>query len=110
MVEIGEFFLCPRMSPKELFMKGNLFQFKMKECGDIGEHITQFNQKISDLLHVDVQLKNDEKAIMFIFFLLELFNHLTTLMIVKETLDFEEDVLDLSSLLHNGIKGLNLAC
>lgn len=55
MVEIGEFFLCPRMSPKELLMKGNLFQFKMKECGDIGEHITQFNQKISDLLHVDVQ-------------------------------------------------------
>lgn len=61
----------------------------MEESGDLREHTVQVNQKASDLLCVDVKLEDEDKAIIFIYLLSSLFNHLTT---VKRTLDYEEVV------------------
>lgn len=77
----------------KLFMKCDLFKLRTEEDGNLGEHIAQFNQKINDLLCMDVKLEYEEWEIMFIYSLPPSFNHLTTmLMFGKETLDYKEVV------------------
>lgn len=46
-------------------MKHDLFQFKMEEGGDLEEHITQFNEKVNDLLHMHAKLDDEDKANFF---------------------------------------------
>lgn len=68
----------------------------MEECRDLGKHIAQFNQINSNLLCVDVKLKDEDKIVMLIYSLPPSFSPLTTiLMFEKETLDYKEVVLTL---------------
>ena len=76
----------------KLFMKKQLYSFRMKEGMSILQHLNAFNKILSDLLALEVKLeKEEDKTFLLLFSLPSSCDHLaTTIMYGKETLELED--------------------
>jgi len=50
----------------ELFMKKQLYSFRMKKCTPILQHLNAFNRILSDLLALEVKLEEEDKALLLL--------------------------------------------
>lgn len=62
----------------KLFIKRTCLSLKWKKV-DLGKHIAQFNQNVSDLFCVDVKLDDEDKVIMLICYLIDVWKKNTRL-------------------------------
>ncbi|KAK2972606.1 hypothetical protein RJ640_029225 [Escallonia rubra] len=70
-----------------LYLKKDLYQLQMDEGSDLGDHISEFNRLVSQLLSIDVKLEEEDLEIMLLSSLPKSSETLkTTLLIGKETL------------------------
>ena len=75
----------------KLFMKKQLYSLRMKEGTSILAHLNTFNRIVSDLLALEVQLEEEDKALLLLCSLPSSYDHLaTTIMYGKETLELED--------------------
>ena len=75
----------------KLYLKKQLYGVRMKEETTMLEHLN-FNKIISELLPVDVKIEKEDKALILLSSLSQLYDHIVTIMIYsKETLILEED-------------------
>src|ERR1700733_6495236 len=75
----------------KLFMKKQLYSLCMKEGTSILTHLNTFNRIVSDLLALEVQLEEEDKALLLLCSLPSSYDHLaTTIMYGKETLELED--------------------
>ena len=71
----------------KLFMKNQLYNLRMKEGMSILQHLNVFNRILSDLLALEVKLKEEDKILLLLSSLQSSYDHLaTTIMYDKETL------------------------
>ncbi|VVA41661.1 PREDICTED: Retrovirus-related Pol poly from transposon TNT [Prunus dulcis] len=78
-------------------MKEELLNLRMKESGNLMEHLCTYNRSIVDLQKVDVVYSTEDEALMLLASLPPSYEHFrATLMIKKITLNFEEVVQDLA--------------
>ncbi|KAK2968978.1 hypothetical protein RJ640_012432 [Escallonia rubra] len=76
-----------------LYLKKDMYQLRMDECSDLGNHISEFNRLVAQLSSIDVKLKEEDQAILLLSSLPKSYETLkTTLLIGKETL-LVDDVL-----------------
>lgn len=74
-----------------LHLKKRLFYFKYKEGTKMINNLDAFNKLISDLLNLDEDIKDEDKASILLNSLPDSYDHLvTTLVHGKETIKFEE--------------------
>ena len=70
----------------------------MKEGEDVMKHINIFNALINDLNRIDVQISEEDRALLLFASLPDSYEHfVTTLMFGKSTLNFNEVVQDIIS-------------
>ncbi|KAK2965970.1 hypothetical protein RJ640_018325 [Escallonia rubra] len=70
-----------------LYLKKDLYQLRMDEGSDLGDHISEFNRLVSQLSSIDVKLEEEDQAILLLSSLPKSYETLkTTLLIGKETL------------------------
>ncbi|KAK2965407.1 hypothetical protein RJ640_001484 [Escallonia rubra] len=70
-----------------LYLKKDLYQLRMEEGSDLGDHISEFNRLVSQLSSIDVKLEEEDQAILLLSSLPKSYETLkTTLLIGKETL------------------------
>ena len=82
----------------KLFLKKKLFKLEMKEGEDVMKHINIFNALINDLNWIDVQISEEDQALLLLASLPDSYEHfITTLMFGKSTLKFNEVVQDIIS-------------
>ncbi len=82
----------------KLFLKKKLFKLEMKEGEDVMKHINIFNALINDLNRMDVQISEEDQALLLLASLPDSYEHfVTTLMFGKSTLNFNEVVQDIIS-------------
>jgi hypothetical protein len=82
----------------KLFLKKKLFKLKIKEGEDVMKHINIFNALINDLIQIDVQISEEDRALLLLASLPDSYEHfVTTLMFGKSTLKFNEVVQDIIS-------------
>lgn len=62
----------------KLNMKQKLYELKMQEDSNQQPHVNVFNQIMSDLLRLDVKIKDDDKAIILLWALPNSYEHLVT--------------------------------
>lgn len=62
----------------KLNMKQKLYELKMQEDSNQQQHVNVFNQIMSDLLRLDVKIKDDDKAIILLWALPNSYEHLVT--------------------------------
>jgi len=63
----------------------------MKEKTLVMQHFNAFNQILRDLFTLEVKIKKEDKALLFLFSLLQRYGHLSTaIMYEKETLKLED--------------------
>ena len=76
----------------KLFKKKQLYSLRMKEVTPILQHLNAFNRILSDLLALEIKLKEEEdKTLMLLSSLSSSYNHLaTTIMYGKKTLKLED--------------------
>ncbi|KAI5347894.1 hypothetical protein L3X38_000781 [Prunus dulcis] len=78
-------------------MKEELLNLRMKESGNLMEHLCTYSRSIVDLQKVDVVYSTEDEALMLLASLPPSYEHFrATLMIKKITLNFEEVVQDLA--------------
>ncbi|KAK2969457.1 hypothetical protein RJ640_011354 [Escallonia rubra] len=78
---------------KRLYLKKDLYQLRMDEGSDLGDHISEFNRLVSQLSSIDVKLKEEDQVILLLSSLPKSYETLkTTLLIENETL-FVDDVM-----------------
>lgn len=79
------------------FMEEELLNLRIKESGNLMEHLSTYNRSIADLQKVDVVYSTDDEALMLLASLPPSYEHFgTTLMIKKSTLNFEKMMQDLA--------------
>jgi len=75
----------------KLFMKKQLYSFRMKEGTPILQHLNIFNRILSDLLALEIKLEEEDKDLLLLSSLPLSYDHLaTTIMYNKETLELED--------------------
>ena len=75
----------------KLFMKKQLYSFRMKEGTPILQHFNAFNRILNDLLALEVKVEEEDKALLLLFSLPSSYDDLaTTIMYGKETLELED--------------------
>jgi len=63
----------------------------MEMRGDLHDHINKFNKLVSQLLHVDDKLSDEEQALLLLALLLRSFKALVqTLLVGRSTLNLDE--------------------
>ena len=73
-----------------LFMKKQLYSFRMKEGTLILQYLNAFNKILSYLLALEVKLKEEDKTLLLLSSLPSSYNYLaTTIIYYKETLELE---------------------
>ena len=71
-------------------MKKQLYNLRMNECTPILQHLNAFNRILSDLLILEIKVKEEDKALLLLSSLLSSYDHLaTTIMYGKEMLELE---------------------
>src|SRR4051812_3314155 len=74
----------------KLYMKKKLYCLRMAEGTSILQHLNAFNKIVSDLLALEVKLKEEDKALILLSSLPPSYDHLvTTILYGKETLELE---------------------
>ena len=74
-----------------LCLKTELYKLKMEMRGDLHDHINKFNKLVSQLLHVDDKLSDEEQALLLLALLLRSFKALVqTLLVGRSTLNLDE--------------------
>ena len=74
----------------KLFLKKQLYSFRMKDGTSVLQHLNMFNRILSDLLALEVKIEEKNKALM-LSSLPQNYNHLaTTIMHGNETLKLED--------------------
>ena len=74
-----------------LYLKKKLFRYEYVKSMSMTEHIDEFNKIISDLLNMDVDMKDEDKAILLLNSLPESYDHLsTTLLYGKDVVKYED--------------------
>ena len=80
-----------KSSQNRLYMKKRLFRFDYQPGTSMNEHITAFNELVSDLLGMDETFKDEDLALMLLSSLPDEFEHLeTTLLHGKEEVSFKD--------------------
>ena len=73
------------------FMKKQLYSLRMKESTSILQHFNAFNRILSDLLALEVKLKEEDKTLLLLSSLPSTHDHLATIVMYdKETLELED--------------------
>ncbi|KAL6186123.1 hypothetical protein ACLB2K_042245 [Fragaria x ananassa] len=74
-----------------LYLKKRLYMFQYKEGLKMIQHIDAFNKLIADLLNLDEEIKEEDKALILLNSLHDSYDHLATALIYgKETIKFDE--------------------
>lgn len=75
-----------------LYMKQHLYSYKFTDDRGIGEQLDEFNKSINDLENIDVQLEDEDKAIILLNALPKCFEHLKDAMLFgrENTITIEE--------------------
>ncbi|KAL6226184.1 hypothetical protein ACLB2K_000147 [Fragaria x ananassa] len=80
-----------KSAENRLHLKRRLFNFKYKEGTKMIHHLDAFNKLVADLLNLDEDIKDEDKAMLLVNSLPDSYEHLvTTLLHGKETIKFEE--------------------
>ncbi|KAL0298311.1 UNVERIFIED_CONTAM: Retrovirus-related Pol polyprotein from transposon TNT 1-94 [Sesamum radiatum] len=75
----------------KLYLKQRLYELKMQEGFDLVQHMNIFNQIITYLAHLDVNIEDEEKAMILLCSLPFSYEHpVTTLTYEKETIKVDE--------------------
>ncbi|KAK2993849.1 hypothetical protein RJ640_027326, partial [Escallonia rubra] len=71
----------------QLYLKKDLYQLRMNDGSNLGDHISEFNRLVSQLSSIDVKLEEEDQVILLLSSLPKSYETLkTTLLIGKETL------------------------
>ncbi|KAM7466611.1 hypothetical protein LguiB_014173 [Lonicera macranthoides] len=74
-----------------LYLKKKLFRFEYARGTSMSEHVDEFNKMISDLLNLNEDMKDEDKAILLLNSLPESYDHLsTTLLYGKDSVKYED--------------------
>ncbi|KAJ9558432.1 hypothetical protein OSB04_013046 [Centaurea solstitialis] len=80
-----------KSAENRLYKKKRLFYFKYKEGTKMIAHLDAFNQLVADLLNLDEEIKDEDKALILLNSLPDSYAHLTTTLLHgKVTIGFEE--------------------
>ncbi|KAL0284885.1 UNVERIFIED_CONTAM: Retrovirus-related Pol polyprotein from transposon TNT 1-94 [Sesamum calycinum] len=75
----------------KLYLKQRLYGLKMQEGSDLVQHVNVFNQIITDLARLDVNIEDEDRAMILLCSLPFSYEHLvTTLTYGKETIKIDE--------------------
>ena len=81
-----------------LYLKKRIFCFQHKKGTSMNEHLNDFNKMIADLKNLDVEIDDEDKALLLLNSLPDTYEHLvTTLLYGKEKIKF----IDVSNALVN---------
>ncbi|KAK4397553.1 Retrovirus-related Pol polyprotein from transposon TNT 1-94 [Sesamum angolense] len=84
----------------KLYLKQRLYGLKMQEGSDLAQHVNVFNQIITDLARLDVNIEDEDRAMILLCSLPFSYEHLvTTLTYGKETIKIDE--ITVALLAHN---------
>ena len=79
-----------KSAENRLYLKKKLFRYEYARGTSMSEHIDEFNKIISDLVNLDIDMKDDDKAILLLNSLPESYDHLgTTLLYGKDVVKYE---------------------
>lgn len=74
-----------------LYLKKKLFWFQYKEGSSMSEHLNDFNKILVDLLNLNVEVEDEDKALLLLNSLPDEYEHLViTLLYGKEEIKFED--------------------
>ena len=74
-----------------LFVRMQLYSFRIKEGTHILQHLNAFNRILSDLLALKIKLEEEDKALLLLSSFPSSYNHLeTTIMYGKKILELED--------------------
>lgn len=99
----------------KLFMKKQLYILRMVEGTNMLEHLNLFNKLISQLLNVDIKVKEEDKTLIILVSLPRSYEHLvTTFLYGRDILEMEDvmtahlsnEVRNKSSMLELQVEGL----
>ena len=62
----------------KLYLKQRLYGLKMQEGSNLAQHVNIFNQIITNLVRVDMQIEDEDKIIILLCFLPPSYKHLVT--------------------------------
>ncbi|CAA0831266.1 Probable prolyl 4-hydroxylase 11 [Striga hermonthica] len=75
----------------KLYLKQRLYELKIQEGTDLGQHVNIFNQVVTDLASLEVKIEDEDKAMILLCSLPPSYEHMvTTLTYGKETIKTEE--------------------
>ena len=74
-----------------LYLKKKLFRFQYRSGISMTEHLNDYNKILADLLNLDVEILDEDKALLLLNSLPKDYDHLsTTLMYGKDTITFDD--------------------
>ncbi|KAM2496278.1 hypothetical protein ACFX1W_036168 [Malus domestica] len=80
-----------KSAENRLHLKKKLYRFQYKECTKMIRHLDAFNKLIADLLNLDEDIKDEDKALILLNSLPDSYEHfVTTIMHGKKTVKFED--------------------
>jgi len=75
--------------PNRIYLKQQLYKFSMKEGSSLHDHLNSFNKLLSECLSMDIQVEEEDKAVILLNSLPKAYESMVT------TLTYSKDVLDL---------------
>ncbi|GFZ19218.1 hypothetical protein Acr_27g0009570 [Actinidia rufa] len=66
-----------------LYLKKKLFRFQYKQGTSMNEHLNSFNKILADLQNLDVEIDDEDKALLLLNSLPETYEHLTTTLLYE---------------------------
>ncbi|GJW24820.1 retrovirus-related pol polyprotein from transposon TNT 1-94, partial [Tanacetum coccineum] len=93
-----ETFYMTKSLANKLYLKKNLFTFYIDSGKKLSEHIDEFNKLIGDLANIDVDIDDEDQALMLLTSLPSLYdNFVETLLYGRESLTLEDVLSSLNS-------------
>ncbi|GKB48309.1 hypothetical protein Tco_0899062 [Tanacetum coccineum] len=81
-----------------LYLKKKLYTYYMSPCTKLGDHIDEFNKLILDLANIDIEIEDEDQALMLLTSLLSSYeNFVETLLYGSESLIMEDVLATLNS-------------
>ncbi|KAK2969245.1 hypothetical protein RJ640_003479 [Escallonia rubra] len=66
-----------------LYLKKDLYQLRMDEGSDLGDHISEFNRLVSQLSSIDVKLEEEDQGILLLSSLQKSYETLKTTLLIR---------------------------
>nr|GEZ18478.1 retrovirus-related Pol polyprotein from transposon TNT 1-94 [Tanacetum cinerariifolium] len=96
-LKLGTLYMTKSLANK-LYLKNKLFTFYMHSCKKLPEHIDGFNKMIGDLANIDVDIDEEDQALMLLTSLPPSYdNFVETLLYERESLTLEDVLSSLNS-------------